>query len=102
MIVRSLGVLSVGKLQGAMGAIVGLLAGGAFTLMSLAGAAIGGGRGGPRVVVFGVGAILLLPVLYGVAGFISGAITALLYNLVAATIGGIEVHFEDAYTEPVE
>jgi hypothetical protein len=34
---------------------------------------------------------VMIPVLYGVMGFIGGIIGALIYNLVAKWIGGIEV-----------
>lgn len=37
---------------------------------------------------------LVLPVLYGVCGFIFTAIGCLLYNVVASWIGGIEVELE--------
>ena len=37
---------------------------------------------------------LFMPVLYGVFGFIFGAISAALYNVIARWIGGIEVEVE--------
>ena len=37
-----------------------------------------------------------LPILYGVAGFISGMIVAALYNLVAKWTGGFEFEVRDA------
>jgi hypothetical protein len=40
-----------------------------------------------------IGAILA-PVLYGIVGFIIGALAALVYNLVAGWIGGIEIELE--------
>ena len=45
---------------------------------------------------FGMGFALALPLIYGVAGFISGAIGAFLYNIVAGWVGGIEVDLENA------
>ena len=45
---------------------------------------------------FGTGMALALPLLYGAAGFIFGAIGALLYNLVAGWVGGIEVELDTA------
>jgi len=35
-----------------------------------------------------------MPVLYGVMGFIVGAVGALIYNLIAGWIGGIELRLE--------
>jgi hypothetical protein len=42
----------------------------------------------------GVGAIFI-PLFYGVIGYISGFIGALIYNLVAGTVGGIKVTVSD-------
>ena len=39
--------------------------------------------------------LLLLPVLYGCAGFVFTAIAAALYNLVSAWMGGIEVELAE-------
>ena len=44
---------------------------------------------------FGVGAIIVLPILYGVMGLISGAVGAWLYNLVAGWVGGIKVELDE-------
>jgi hypothetical protein len=41
--------------------------------------------------MFGVGAIILLPVCYGLLGLVSGAVGAALYNLFAGVFGGVEV-----------
>ena len=40
---------------------------------------------------FGVAAILILPILYGLLGFLGGMLTAALYNLVSGLAGGLEV-----------
>ena len=53
-------------------------------LMSMAGADSG-------MAGFGMGFLILLPVIYGVLGFIFIAIACLLYNLVAGWVGGIEM-----------
>ena len=41
--------------------------------------------------MFGVGAVIFLPIFYGVMGFIGGLIGALIYNVVAGMIGGVEL-----------
>ena len=43
---------------------------------------------------FGVGFAVVAPLMYAVMGFVSGVIGALLYNLVAKWVGGIEVEVE--------
>ena len=40
---------------------------------------------------FGVLAIVMFPIMGAISGFIGGAISAFLYNLVATRIGGIEM-----------
>lgn len=95
MVVRSVGILSVGKIQGVMYAIMGVIFGSFSTLLSLLGiVARGGARGGIDAVLLGVGAILFFPVFFGLLGFISGVILAVIYNLLAAAVGGIEIEFE--------
>lgn len=100
MVIRKIGVLSCGKVSGTLYALAGLLVGACFALISLLGAGAmmaaqndtgSGGLGGVFGAVFGVGAIILLPLLYGILGFVGGLITALLYNLVAGIVGGLEV-----------
>lgn len=39
--------------------------------------------------------IVVLPIMYGVAGFIGGIIFAALYNLVAGWTGGVEITLEN-------
>lgn len=100
MVIRKIGVVSCGKVSGTLYALIGLILGACFAIISLlgAGAAMAardetgaGALGGMFGAAFGVGAIILFPVLYGLLGFIGGLITALLYNLVAGIVGGIEV-----------
>ncbi|MDP3072776.1 MAG: hypothetical protein Q8N18_20960 [Opitutaceae bacterium] len=62
--------------------------------MTAAAAAKQGGQDVPLGFMFGAGA-LLLPVLYGIAGFIGGIIAAAVYNLVAKWTGGFEVTVEN-------
>jgi hypothetical protein len=45
----------------------------------------------------GAGAIILMPIMYGIMGFIGGIISAALYNLLAGIIGGIEMNFDTSY-----
>lgn len=93
MMLRRVGVLSVGMVMGTLYALIGLVGGAFFTLVSLVGMAAQVPGGGDTV-IFGISAIIVLPILYGVMGFIGGIIVGALYNLVAGLIGGIEMHFE--------
>ena len=56
--------------------------------------AAGLATGGAFGVLFGVGSIILFPILYGILGFLGGLITALPYNLIARFVGGIELELE--------
>jgi hypothetical protein len=86
--IRSVGPLSVGKIIGAIYCGLGLLIGLVFALISLVGAAIAANQQGA---VAGLPPVALLPVFYGLMGFLGGVITAALYNLAAGMMGGIEV-----------
>jgi hypothetical protein len=49
---------------------------------------------GAGVFAFGTAFALLMPVFYGVMGFILGVVSASVYNLIAKWIGGVEVVVE--------
>lgn len=52
----------------------------------------GGGPNPSQVFVgMGLGFLVVVPVIYGVMGFVSGGLCALIYNLVAKMTGGIRV-----------
>ena len=96
MVVRKVGVVSVAKILAALYAGMGLLIGGVFALISLVSAGWMAGQDGPAWLgaVFGVGAVVLLPIFYGLLGLIGGAIMAALYNLFAGMVGGIELDLQ--------
>jgi hypothetical protein len=99
--IKKIGVLSAGKIAGILYLALGLLVGIPLACFALffsslfatsglqeaeaAGAFLVSGVGG--VVVYGI----CLPVVYGVMGFIGGAIMALIYNIVAGFMGGLEL-----------
>jgi hypothetical protein len=93
--INSIGVLSLAKMMAILYAFLGLLVGGIFSLFAILGAAIGGASGqdgsGIVGVLFGIGAVIILPVFYGCIGFIAGLVTAPIYNLAAKVVGGLEV-----------
>jgi hypothetical protein len=98
MVLKSIGVLSCGKLMGTMYACLGLIFGAFMSLISLIGvAAAPGGPGNENAIgaaFVGVGAIIFLPIFYGVMGFIGGIISAAIYNVIAGFIGGIELELQ--------
>ena len=91
---KAIGPVSSAKVLGLFYAAIGLVAGVVVACIALAGAALG--RGGEDVSpflgsMFGVAAIVLLPVLYGVLGSLGGLILSSLYNAIARLVGGIQV-----------
>jgi hypothetical protein len=44
--------------------------------------------------LLGVGAIVVLPILYGCLGFVFTMLAAALYNLVAGWVGGVELDIQ--------
>ena len=106
MVIRRFGVWSVARLAAVLYAGLGLIFGALFAAISLVGAGIAsairqgagdtqfGSGGGAFTALFGVGAIIMFPILYGIIGLVFGALTAALYNLVAGVVGGVEVQLE--------
>jgi hypothetical protein len=93
--VTRIGVLSAGKLYGLLAGFFGLLFGVFVALFSVVGAGFaaqnGDGAEGALGFLMGVGAVVFLPILYGVIGFVSGVLTAWIYNLLAGAVGGLEI-----------
>jgi hypothetical protein len=101
MVIRRFGVWSVARLYGAMLAAMGLFFGACVALAATVGGMAGAMRNtdsglasGALGALFGVGAIIILPLFYGVLGVVSGAIAAALYNLFAGMFGGIEIEMD--------
>jgi hypothetical protein len=68
----------------------------------MAGVALDAQRGnGPQIpaLFLGAAAVIVIPIFYGVFGFITGIIYAALYNLIAAVVGGLELEFERPVTQ---
>ncbi len=97
-ILKKLGVMSVAKLEAVVFAVVGLIEGIVFAIAStiISSSASAMGIAGLELLAeLGVLAIIILPIVLGIFGFIAGAIGALIYNLIAGKVGGIEMEFEE-------
>lgn len=100
--INKMGVFSVAKVQGIMGLVIGLIIGLIYGLIiilySLLGAGMVGGDAALAVggggVVIGIVMMIAIPIFYGVIGFIGGALGALVYNVFASLVGGIEMEVE--------
>ena len=96
---KRVGPLSCAKVMGIVYAALGLIVGFFVSIAAVFGVALGSAAGdepGAALIglLFGVGAIIALPVFYGLLGFVCGAVVAALYNLVARLTGGIELELE--------
>lgn len=85
---------SLSRMLGIFYAILGVIGGAFFALVALAGFPMGvpgmpGTGRGLFSLMFGVGAIVVLPICYGILGWIGGWIVAGLYNWIAGRFGGI-------------
>ena len=94
MIIKSVGILSVGKMYGAIMAAMGLLFGIGVAVLSVVGGLVDTTDTGFLGPALGVGAVIVLPIVYGCMGFIVGAISGALYNLFAGIVGGVEFRTE--------
>ena len=90
-VLKSVGPGSVFKVFGFMYAVIGLIFGALISLAAVVGMGMGGSEAGVAGMLFGVGAIIILPIFYGILGAIGGAIGALVYNVCAKVTGGIEL-----------
>ena len=104
MTIRRVGVLSIAKIEGFLMFIVGLIIGviygltviifGAVIMSALAQRGEGQVLGGVSTIVVGILIMIVVSIFYGVMGFIGGAIGALIYNIAAGIVGGIELELE--------
>ena len=89
--------LSVAKVAFVLYGMIGLIIGVIIALASLLGATLGMAGGDKSAVfsaVFGVGAVIIMPLFYGGFGALGALISAAIYNLVAGFVGGIELTTE--------
>ena len=80
--IRKFGVLQTAKVVGALYALLGLVFLTIFLVISMF---------SPNESGMGAGFALVMPILYGVLGFIVTAIACAIYNFVSGLVGGIEV-----------
>ncbi|SRR5579872_4676386 len=92
-VLKSVGVMSVAKMMGILYGCLGLIFIPFFLIFAMAGT-LAGQKEVPFAGVIGIVLAVAMPVLYGVMGFVTGAIGAALYNLLAKWLGGFELELE--------
>jgi hypothetical protein len=87
----------VAKIAFALYGVLGLIFGGCFALLAVFGASIGAAAGEESALLgaaFGLGAVIVLPILYGGLGAVVALSMSWLYNVIAGFVGGIEIRTE--------
>lgn len=93
--ITKIGVLSFGKIFGIIYAMMGLILGAIMSIMFMI---VGPVETGSTIenLMFGVGSIIVLPITYGIIGFIGGIITAFIYNIAVGFTGGLKIEVESS------
>jgi len=91
--IKRFGVLKMAYFMGLYGIVIGLIAGLFITLFSLIGTLPESTLGALKF-IYGVGAIIFLPIFYGVMMFLSGLIFTPIINLILKIIKGIDLNIE--------
>lgn len=90
-IIKKFDVMSLAKIQGVLMALMGIIIGLFYAIFGTVMSVFAGAGG---LAGFGILSIIIFPILYGVIGFVGGALSAFIYNFVADKIGGIEMELE--------
>jgi hypothetical protein len=85
--IRRFGVLQTAKVVAVIYTLMGVV----FVPIILIVSMYAPDKGGP-----GAGFVLLMPLLYGLLGFVFTAISCAVYNIVAGLVGGVEVELDDS------
>lgn len=96
MVIKRVNPISAAKIGGVLYGLLGLVIGACISVVALlfsgALAAASDQPGGSMFgMFFGVGAIIIMPIFYGVIGFIATLISAALYNVASKITGGVEI-----------
>jgi hypothetical protein len=95
MVINRIGPMSCARISGTLYAVMGLILGAVFSLVALAGGfSAESSEETGFAAVFGVAAIVVLPLVYGGIGFLATFIAAWLYNVLAGVVGGIELDLQ--------
>jgi len=98
--IKKIDPMSAAKIEGVMGVVFGLIAGLCMVILGAGVRGMMGGYGygygyGSMMSGLGFAAIIIMPIMYGILGFIAGGIVAWVYNLISGWIGGIEIELEN-------
>ncbi len=97
-VVKRIGVGSAAKVYGLTLGILGVFIGMLYALMFSFLPAFNDMPGGG----FGIAMLIITPILYGVIGFVFGALGAFVYNFVAGKFGGLEIELSEPNNAPAD
>jgi len=93
MVIKRIGVVKAALFQACFGVAMGILV--ALIFMAFGSMLSAFGQNAGMVgMLGGLAMLIIMPIFYGVVGFIFGALFAAVYNLIASIIGGIEIDVE--------
>ena len=97
--IRRVGPISAAKVGGVLYAGLGLIIGACVSVvMMILGSAAAVNEEEPAGaflgMLFGAGAIVMMPIFYGIIGAVTALISAALYNVAAKIAGGIEIEVQ--------
>lgn len=88
--IRRIGVAQLAKMLGAMYLGLGVI----FGVCIWAFSSLMPGASRPGFFGMGAGVVLVIPIVYAVLGVVFGVIAAWLYNMIAGSVGGVEIDLE--------
>lgn len=91
---KRVGVMSVGIFTATMAAVMSFIAAIFLVILTSLGLRFNGAFN-PGAAVAGAGLLIIMPLIYGIFGFIGGVINAVIYNVIAEITGGIRLEFDD-------
>jgi hypothetical protein len=92
--------MMMGAIQAVIGLIIGIIFAIASTAIMSMIPTIEGVDFTGFGVLFGLGAIIIMPIAGFIGGLIQGLIIAVIYNFLAPRIGGIKLRFKEEYRPP--
>jgi len=100
--IKKIGVFSFGKFQAVLGALIGLVCGILYSfggliidvLVTIGWMTSAETTGLSYGTVLAFGALIGIPIIFTIVGFLLGLVEAILYNLLAKWFGGLRIDFE--------
>lgn len=100
-VVKRIGVGSAARVYGLTLGLLGIFIGIIYALMFSFVGGLGDGLPFPAAGL-GFAMLIIIPIFYGIAGFVVGALGAFVYNFVAKKFGGLEIELSEPNHLPAD